>query len=175
MQSLRRATTLAKSARNLSRYGGPLRISSRNVSLAAVAAQTSKPPASQSQGRRILPVNIFVIPSSDKTLMKKYSVPYRGPCAKAFLEASPCYRVGWYVWSSFLHPACIDRTCLGTLTVMLDKRVLKTPGGQPISLPSSKRALAAVVAQEWESQEKVTKHYALPAVNNSSYFIVIQN
>lgn len=52
----------------------------------------------------------------------------------------------------------------GMLTIMLDKRVLKTPEGHPISIPASKRALASIVAQEWEAQEKVMKHYALPAV-----------
>lgn len=47
---------------------------------------------------------------------------------------------------------------------MLDKRVLKTPEGNAIILPSSKRALAAAVAQEWEAQDKVVKHHALPVV-----------
>ena len=56
------------------------------------------------------------------------------------------------------------------LTIMLDKRVLKTPGGHPISIPASKRVLASIVAQEWEAQDKVTKHYALPVVGAPSYF-----
>ncbi|KAF8315254.1 ATP12-domain-containing protein [Clavulina sp. PMI_390] len=51
------------------------------------------------------------------------------------------------------------------LTIMLDKRTLKTPDGRPLRVPSSKRGLAAVVAQEWEAQEKVTKHHALPATS----------
>jgi hypothetical protein len=61
----------------------------------------------------------------------------------------------------------------GKLTIMLDKRVLKTPEGHPISIPASKRVLASIVAQEWEAQDKVTKHYALPAVGAPSYFALI--
>lgn len=53
---------------------------------------------------------------------------------------------------------------LGNLTIFLDKRVLKTPEGRRISLPSSKRVLASLIAQEWESQDKVVKHHALPLV-----------
>jgi len=56
---------------------------------------------------------------------------------------------------------------------MLDKRVLKTPEGNPISIPASKRALAGIVAQEWEAQDKVMKHYALPVVGAPFYFSLV--
>ncbi|KAG9051111.1 hypothetical protein FS837_011957 [Tulasnella sp. UAMH 9824] len=46
--------------------------------------------------------------------------------------------------------------------VKLDKRSLKTPGGNVLALPASKRLAASLVAHEWEKQEKLIKPHALP-------------
>ncbi|KAF8921494.1 hypothetical protein CPB85DRAFT_1428474 [Mucidula mucida] len=51
------------------------------------------------------------------------------------------------------------------LTVTLDKRALKTPEGRVLLLPSHKRILATLVAAEWEHQETVIKHHALPVTS----------
>jgi len=47
-------------------------------------------------------------------------------------------------------------------TVLLDHRVLKTPSGNPLLVPSEKSLVATLVAAEWESQETLLKHHALP-------------
>ena len=62
---------------------------------------------------------------------------------------------------------------VGELTITLDKRILRTPEGNLISIPASKRALASIVAQEWEAQDKVMKHYALPVVGAPFYFSLV--
>lgn len=49
-------------------------------------------------------------------------------------------------------------------TVLLDHRVLKTPSGNPLLVPSEKSLVATLVAAEWESQETLLKHHALPMV-----------
>ncbi len=67
------------------------------------------------------------------------------------------------------------------LTVTLDKRALKTPEGRVLLLPSHKRILATLVAAEWEHQETVIKHHALPVVRrppesaNSSLILIDLN
>ncbi|KAG8954763.1 ATP synthase complex assembly protein atp12 [Tulasnella sp. 424] len=48
------------------------------------------------------------------------------------------------------------------LVVKLDKRSLKTPEGNVLTLPVSKRLAASLVAHEWEKQEKLIKPHALP-------------
>ncbi|KAF9050683.1 ATP12-domain-containing protein, partial [Hymenopellis radicata] len=53
----------------------------------------------------------------------------------------------------------------GNLAVTLDKRALKTPEGHTLLLPSHKRLLATLVAAEWEHQETVIKHHALPVTS----------
>jgi chaperone required for assembly of F1-ATPase len=50
------------------------------------------------------------------------------------------------------------------LSVMLDSRSLKTPAGQPLLLPSSKRLAATLIVTEWENQRDVLKSHALPMV-----------
>lgn len=46
--------------------------------------------------------------------------------------------------------------------ITLDHRALKTPEGNPLIIPAPKRVLATLLANEWESQDKVIKHHALP-------------
>lgn len=53
----------------------------------------------------------------------------------------------------------------------LDKRSLKTPGGDVLALPVSKRLAASLVAHEWEKQEKLIKPHALPMVHLYLYCI----
>jgi len=48
------------------------------------------------------------------------------------------------------------------LVVKLDNRPLKTPGGNPLFLPTTKRLAASLIAQEWDSQDKLIKPHALP-------------
>ncbi|PPQ73894.1 hypothetical protein CVT26_011726 [Gymnopilus dilepis] len=49
-----------------------------------------------------------------------------------------------------------------SLTVTLDKRALKTPGGQVLLLPSNKALPASLIAAEWDHQETLIKPHALP-------------
>ena len=51
-----------------------------------------------------------------------------------------------------------------TLAITLDTRPLKTPGGEPLLLPRSKRLAAALIVTEWENQRNVLKSHALPMV-----------
>lgn len=48
--------------------------------------------------------------------------------------------------------------------VLLDARPLKTPGGKALWIPSEKRALAYLIAAEWDNQRQVLKGHALPMV-----------
>lgn len=50
------------------------------------------------------------------------------------------------------------------LCVTLDKRPLKTPSGNNLLLPESKRVVATLIAAEWENQETLLKPHALPMV-----------
>ena len=50
------------------------------------------------------------------------------------------------------------------ITIMLDSRALKTPGGKPLLLPRSKLVAAALIVTEWENQRNVLKSHALPMV-----------
>ncbi|KIO22726.1 hypothetical protein M407DRAFT_78903, partial [Tulasnella calospora MUT 4182] len=52
--------------------------------------------------------------------------------------------------------------------VKLDKRSLKTPEGNILALPVSKRLAASLVAHEWEKQEKLIKPHALPMTSIAS-------
>nr|GAT43997.1 predicted protein [Mycena chlorophos] len=47
-------------------------------------------------------------------------------------------------------------------TVLLDNRPLKTPSGNLLLLPPKKSLVATLVAAEWDNQETVLKHHALP-------------
>ncbi|KAG8748737.1 ATP synthase complex assembly protein atp12 [Ceratobasidium sp. 414] len=56
----------------------------------------------------------------------------------------------------------------GILTVTLDGRPLRTPGGAKLEIPTSRRVLAALIATEWENQEKLIKPHALPITSIAS-------
>lgn len=47
-------------------------------------------------------------------------------------------------------------------TVLLDKRSLRTPGGNPFTVPADRPLLACLVAEEWDTQNKVMKPHSLP-------------
>jgi ATP synthase mitochondrial F1 complex assembly factor 2 len=49
---------------------------------------------------------------------------------------------------------------------------LKTPEGNALLIPKSKRLLAALVANEWESMDKLVKHHALPLVCPSCFSLL---
>lgn len=51
-----------------------------------------------------------------------------------------------------------------SLTVTLDGRALKTPGGQRLLLPKEKGLAAMLIASEWDHQETLLKPHALPMV-----------
>ncbi|KAJ7083831.1 ATP12-domain-containing protein [Mycena crocata] len=53
-------------------------------------------------------------------------------------------------------------------TILLDSRALKTPSGNMLLIPPEKSLLATLVAAEWESQETVLKHHALPVTSLTS-------
>jgi hypothetical protein len=48
--------------------------------------------------------------------------------------------------------------------VTLDGRALKSPSGNPLVVPQGKRLAAALIANEWENQEKILKAHSLPMV-----------
>jgi ATP synthase F1 complex assembly factor 2 len=49
--------------------------------------------------------------------------------------------------------------------VKLDQRDLKTPGGAKLVIPSNRRLLALLIANEWENQSEVLKQHSLPVVS----------
>ncbi|KAF9069828.1 ATP12-domain-containing protein [Rhodocollybia butyracea] len=61
------------------------------------------------------------------------------------------------------------------IAITLDKRALKTPSGNILLLPHSKRLVATLIAAEWENQKTVIKPYALPmtslAARAIDYFV----
>ena len=52
-----------------------------------------------------------------------------------------------------------------SLVVTLDKRALKTAGGNPLLVPASKSLLAASIAAEWDYQRTLIRPHALPVVS----------
>ncbi|KAJ7273568.1 hypothetical protein B0H12DRAFT_1199926 [Mycena haematopus] len=50
----------------------------------------------------------------------------------------------------------------GFHTVLLDDRPLKTPSGNVLLVPPQKSLISTLVAAEWENQETLLKHHALP-------------
>ncbi|KAF9977146.1 ATP synthase complex assembly protein atp12 [Actinomortierella ambigua] len=48
------------------------------------------------------------------------------------------------------------------IAVTLDKRVLKTPTGNPIILPIAQKNLAKMIAGEWQGQRTLLKSHSLP-------------
>ncbi|CAK5277463.1 unnamed protein product, partial [Mycena citricolor] len=52
--------------------------------------------------------------------------------------------------------------------VLLDKRALKTPSGNTLLLPPNKSLVAALIATEWDNQDLVLKHHALPMTSLAS-------
>ncbi|WWD20793.1 hypothetical protein CI109_105270 [Kwoniella shandongensis] len=56
----------------------------------------------------------------------------------------------------------------GNFLINLDHRALKTPGGAKLVLPSDRRLLAMLIANEWENQDEVLKQHALPVTSLAS-------
>lgn len=50
----------------------------------------------------------------------------------------------------------------GNYFVTLDGRPLRTPSGNRLAIPKSRRVLAMLIANEWENQKEVLKVNALP-------------
>lgn len=48
------------------------------------------------------------------------------------------------------------------IAVTLDNRVLKTPAGNPLTLPKDQRHLALLIAGEWHGQKALLKSHSLP-------------
>ncbi|KAI0306803.1 ATP12-domain-containing protein [Multifurca ochricompacta] len=63
----------------------------------------------------------------------------------------------------------------GSLSITLDSRPLKTPGGKPLLLPCSKRLSATLIVTEWENQHSVLKSYALPMTSLAARVIDSMN
>jgi ATP synthase F1 complex assembly factor 2 len=53
--------------------------------------------------------------------------------------------------------------------VKLDGKPIRTPSNHPLVIPKNRKLLAAMVAHEWDSQDKLLKTHALPLVG--SHFI----
>ncbi|KAI3624046.1 ATP12 [Malassezia furfur] len=47
-------------------------------------------------------------------------------------------------------------------TVLLDKRPLRTPGGNKLAVPADHPMLACLIAEEWDTQTQVLKPHSLP-------------
>ncbi|KAM0749253.1 ATP12-domain-containing protein [Meredithblackwellia eburnea MCA 4105] len=62
----------------------------------------------------------------------------------------------------FWKTVSIDKKSDGSYGVLLDKRVLKTPGGVPLILPKDRLAVTALIVEEWENQLSVLKPHTLP-------------
>jgi len=54
------------------------------------------------------------------------------------------------------------------LSVMLDKRPLKTPSGKLLTVPASRPLLATLIAHEWDCQDNTIKPHALPVTSLAS-------
>jgi hypothetical protein len=54
------------------------------------------------------------------------------------------------------------------IAVTLDGRVLKTPAGNPLTLPKDQKHLALLIAGEWHGQKALLKSHSLPMVNTYS-------
>ncbi|KAL5529106.1 hypothetical protein ACEPAG_5080 [Sanghuangporus baumii] len=54
------------------------------------------------------------------------------------------------------------------IAVTLDRRALKTPSGNTLILPQEKRLAAALIANEWENQDKVLRPHTLPMTSLAS-------
>ena len=67
-------------------------------------------------------------------------------------------------------PKCVVRNADSAkdgIAVTLDRRPLKTPSGNTLILPHGKRLAAALIASEWENQDKVLKPHTLPMVRQA--------
>lgn len=54
------------------------------------------------------------------------------------------------------------------IEVTLDGRALKTPGGNKLRVPASKKVLATLIANEWDVQDTILKAHALPLTSIAS-------
>lgn len=52
------------------------------------------------------------------------------------------------------------------ISVTLDGRVLKTPAGNPLTLPKDQKHLALLIAGEWHGQKALLKSHSLPMVTD---------
>ncbi|KAF9218121.1 ATP12-domain-containing protein, partial [Gyrodon lividus] len=59
-------------------------------------------------------------------------------------------------------------TRTGGIVVTLDKRALKTPSGNILLVPETKRLVATLIANEWENQDILLKPHALPVTSVTS-------
>lgn len=62
--------------------------------------------------------------------------------------------------------ATADAGAQGELTVLLDGKPLRTPGGNVLVVPRHRPLAAALVAREWAEQERVLKSWTLPVVSD---------
>ncbi|WWC72695.1 uncharacterized protein I206_106659 [Kwoniella pini CBS 10737] len=53
----------------------------------------------------------------------------------------------------------------GEYQITLDHRALKTPGGSKLIIPTERRLIALLIANEWENQDEVLKQHALPVTS----------
>lgn len=66
--------------------------------------------------------------------------------------------------SEFVWERAALTSSIAHFLIKLDNRALKTPGGNVLALPGTKRLAATLIANEWESQERLIKPHALPMV-----------
>ncbi|KAJ7738530.1 ATP12-domain-containing protein [Mycena maculata] len=92
--------------------------------------------------------------SSLRTIRWNSSVPHDGPPVTETNRTEATMKRFW-------KQATVGRQD-DSYTVLLDHRALKTPSGNTLLLPPEKSLVATLVAAEWENQETMLKHHALP-------------
>lgn len=58
----------------------------------------------------------------------------------------------------------LDSSPSGLYTITLDGRPIRTPSNTTMEIPKEKKLLAALIAHEWDIQDKILKTHTLPMV-----------
>ena len=90
--------------------------------------------------------------------MTRFDAPRAEPMPSAQKVEKTMQRFWKDVQIAFEEPADDDEH----FVVQLDKRSLRTPGGNKLTVPSDRPLLACLIAQEWDEQTQVVKPHSLP-------------
>ncbi|KAH7889257.1 hypothetical protein F5I97DRAFT_1801794 [Phlebopus sp. FC_14] len=101
-----------------------------------------------------------VLPTRTSFGLRRYATFHDGPVVSETNRAETTLKRFWKTVG-------IDTRSDG-IAVTLDKRALKTPSGNTLLLPESKRLVATLIANEWENQQTLLKPHALPMTSVAS-------